>query len=73
MKGQRQGKRSFSIAPLACMKRVKVTIDNLGPRNMKNNVDINFKSIFTEKAMNMRKNKEIVRSLKKDGCQAILQ
>ena len=55
------------------MKRVNITIDKYGLKSMNSNKDISFKSIYTEKAMKMRENKEIGRSFKTDSCQAILQ
>ena len=55
------------------MKRAKITIDNYGLKSMNDNKEISFESLFAEKAMNLRKNKEIGRSFPKDGCQAILQ
>ena len=55
------------------MKRVKITIDSYGLKSFNNNKEISFKSLFTEKAMYLRKNKEIGRSFQMDGCQAIIQ
>ena len=55
------------------MKRVKITIDSYGLKSFNNNKEISFKSLFAEKAMYLRKNKEIGRSFQMDGCQAIIQ
>ena len=73
MKGNGIVKRSFSIAPMTCMKRVKITIDNTCLKHLNNGIEISFNSLFSQKAINMRKNKEIGRSFQTDGCQAILQ
>ena len=48
-KGKRIVKMAFSVVPLTCMGRVKITIDNYGVKSMNNNNEISFKSIFTEK------------------------
>lgn len=61
-KGRGILKNSFTVAPLAHMKQVLVTVNNLDLRHLKNNNEIGLVLMLTYKAFKL-KNKEIGRSI----------